>query len=101
MNPLPAVMLRENEEERNTEREAPPRPASAPLSSTAIQRTGLTRTPAASGAWGFSPAKFSRNPAGVWRKANQQMATTHQLRYRGADRNRCSMGISGVEPVTS
>ena len=65
MKPRPAVMFREKDEERNTESDAPPSPARAPLARTASHLTRLTRMPAASSASGCSPANPSHNPEGV------------------------------------
>src|SRR5436190_17275243 len=80
MNPRPAVMLREKEEERKIDRLAPPKPARAPLQSTANQRTRLTRMPAAVSACGFSPAKLSHSPARVYLSQKYKPMASNQDR---------------------
>ena len=78
-------MFREKDDARNTESEAPPMPASAPLISTAAHRTRLTRMPAASSASGCSPAKLTQSPPRVYFIHSQHTPTMIQDRYSGAD----------------
>src|SRR6478672_10713108 len=65
MKPRPAVIFRVNKDDWPVDKYAPPAAARIPEIITAIYRSLMTFTPAASAAAGFSPTARSRKPNGV------------------------------------
>lgn len=75
MNPRPAVIDFVKSDDCPVERYAPPAAASIPEIMTAVYRSLVTDTPAASAAAGFSPVAQRRSPKGVRYNTYQQIGT--------------------------
>src|SRR5437763_11704256 len=67
------------------DRNAPPRPASAPVLIAAQLRVAITLTPAASSASGFSPAALRLRPMLVFLKTHTRSTAKANPRYTSSD----------------